>query len=168
MHCQSCQKNVASVHQVQVIYNADGQPSVQEMHLCPPCAKAGGVPLADVPSFPKMVSMLGQAMLGENLPTKGRGGKSCPDCGWTLRDFKQTSRFGCPKDYEVFTDFVEEILENIHGFTEHCPEQENMEVQNLRTQLREAVAKEDYESAAALRDSIEAVEAENEQTSKQD
>jgi len=168
MHCQSCQKNVASVHQVQVIYSADGPPSVQAMHLCPPSAKAGGVPHTDVPSFPKMVSLLGQAILGKNPPTKGLGGKSCPDCGWTLRDFKQTSRFGCPKDYEVFSDFVEEILENIHGFTEHCSAAEDLEIQNLRSQLREAVAKEDYESAAALKDSIEAAEAENEQTSRQD
>ena len=154
MYCQSCQKHEATVHTTQMVYAAEGTPSYQELHLCPPCAKTSGVPLLHIPSFPKMVSMLGKAILGNAGPPTPSS-TQCPDCGWTLKDFKQTSRFGCPQDYEVFSEFVEDILDNIHGFTQHVTEKADTELIELQGQLKQAVQQEDYESAASLRDAIQ-------------
>jgi protein arginine kinase activator len=161
MICQSCLKNDASVHKVEVTYDLAGKPSIRQVHLCPLCAKANGITLAQPPSFPNMVQILGKAFLqpfqSGNLssPNLEPGTEdACPECGWTKRDFRQTSRFGCPHDYEYFTEFVDEVLEKIHGDSKHKrPEQENR-LEILRKELDAAVLAEDYETAARLRDAI--------------
>ncbi len=161
MICQSCQKLDATVHQVQVKYDQDGNPSIDQRHMCQHCAKASGLPVAPTPQLPNVVQMLGKALLGplsatftDNSAPSPDLGSACPDCGWTSRDFHQTSRFGCPNDYDFFSEFVENVLEKIHGFKEHSrPEAEN-KIQEFRQELHSAIQSEDYENAARIRDSI--------------
>ena len=161
MICQSCQKLDATVHQVQVKYDQEGNPSIDQRHMCQHCAKASGLPVAPASQLPNVVQMLGKALLGPLSATLADAsapssdlGSACPDCGWTSRDFRQTSRFGCPNDYDFFSDFVENVLEKIHGFSEHSrPEAEN-KLQQYRQELDTAIRAEDYENAARIRDSI--------------
>ncbi len=165
MHCQSCQKHVATVHQLEVSWHGPGLgPEDRELrilHLCAPCAKAAGLAVPPgVPSFPKVVSLLSKALLQGGPPAQAQGekGATCPDCGWSIRDFQQTSRFGCPRDYEVFQDFVLDLLEKIHGTSEHPVQEEEAEMARLVRLMNEAAAQEDYETAARLRDQIRALE----------
>lgn len=160
MHCQSCQKHWATVHQFELVYHEGGEPELRQLHLCGPCAKAAGLPLpTSVPSFPKVVSLLSKAFLGPQAIVAAGKEAACPDCGWTLRDFRQTSRFGCPRDYEVFSEFVNELLEQLHGTNEHPVTAGDAELARLTREMSDAVRREDYEAAARLRDRIREVEA---------
>ncbi len=164
MLCQSCQKHEASVHQFDVVYDEQGGSQLKVLNLCSPCAKQRGLPLpGKVPTYSNVVSMLSKAFLGmqsakQQPEAESEVEQSCPDCGWTLRDFRQTSRFGCAKDYEVFSDFVDEVLERIHGTSEHPVNAEETELARMRSEMEEAIRCEDYELAADLRDRIRDLE----------
>ncbi|MCH2100864.1 MAG: UvrB/UvrC motif-containing protein [Planctomycetes bacterium] len=162
MLCESCQKFDATVHQVKVEYLDGGQPGVREEHLCPQCAQAKGLHVGTPTSqnYPEIVQKLSKNLLepfkqsASDKTSSDTIYEPCPQCGWTERDFRQTSRFGCPHDYEHFSEFVEEVLERIHGYTEHASSDHESRIEQLRGELDEAVLSEDYESAARLRDAI--------------
>lgn len=170
--CQTCHKQNATVHRIDVHWD-ENEPKVAETHLCAPCAKSSGIPVQAPPTFSKVLGMLSKAF----LPQQEGGAEAaeeqeaaeelaCPECGWTARDLRQTQRLGCPRDYELFSEQLDEILERMHGHTEHAAQAEDSVLDRLAGDLDEAVAKEDYESAARLRDQIrrleEALEAEDE------
>lgn len=167
MLCESCQKFDATVHQVQIEYLAGGQPNVREEHLCAQCAQAKGLHIAAPTSqnYPEIVQKLSKSLLGPFQQTAAKDAapdttsEPCPECGWTERDFRQTSRFGCPNDYEHFSEFVEEVLERIHGYTEHAASDQEGRIEQLRSELDTAILAEDYESAARLRDAIRELDA---------
>lgn len=168
MLCQACKKHPAQVRQYDLHYDQPGEPRLELTSLCVLCAKQRGLPLpGSVPKLTNVVSLLSKAFLDLQGAVAGdqprpaseaAAGPTCPDCGWSLRDFRQTSRFGCPKDYEVFSTFVEEVLERIHGTSEHPAHPEQAELARLRAEMAEAVEREDYEAAAGLRDRIHDLE----------
>jgi protein arginine kinase activator len=88
---------------------------------------------------------------------------TCPDCGITYAEFRNGGRLGCPHDYDVFAEPLREVLEKVHGATEHLGKlphragsdmTSQRELMQLRRQLQEAVETEQYEEAARLRDLI--------------
>jgi len=172
MLCQSCQKFEASVHQVQVKYLENDTPSVSEEHLCTQCAQAKGLRFAEPSNFADVVQKLSKGLLGplqqlgaSAAPTSTSTTENpCPECGWTERDFRQTSRFGCAHDYEHFSEFVDEVLERIHGFTEHAAPEQEGRIEQLRADLDSAILAEDYETAALMRDAIRDLESSLEPT----
>ena len=94
---------------------------------------------------------------------------TCPDCGIKFMEFRAEGRLGCPYDYEVFRDELMPLLENIHGETRHSGKvprraprntQQQTTLIQLRNELKRAVAAEDYEVAARLRDQIKGIEKE--------
>jgi protein arginine kinase activator len=93
----------------------------------------------------------------------------CPVCGYQFTLFKQTGRLGCPKCYESFASLLEPVIEGIHGKvrqvegppgegtvkrTKRADREGNPKIAELRARLEEAVAKEQFEEAARLRDAI--------------
>ena len=93
--------------------------------------------------------------------------KTCPICGISFADFRKGGRLGCAYDYVAFEKDLLPLLENIHGSLEHCgkvptnqtgsPERQ-FRLMQLKHEMKEAVGKEDYETASRLRDKISAVE----------
>jgi len=93
--------------------------------------------------------------------------KTCPICGITFADFRKGGRLGCAYDYIAFEEDLEPLLVNIHGSLQHvgkspdnqtgAPERQYRLMQ-LKHEMKEAVEKEDYETASRLRDKISAVE----------
>jgi protein arginine kinase activator len=83
---------------------------------------------------------------------------SCPSCGWTLEDFRKTSRLGCPNDYDLFSDFVSGVLNRIHGYAQHPDISADTTIERLQDEMQEAVSREDYETASRLRDRIKELE----------
>lgn len=76
----------------------------------------------------------------------------CPACGFTLDIFRKTGRLGCPDCYTVFArDLETELPAAADDGAEPDPAADRRE---LEQQLREAVAREDYETAAVLRDRL--------------
>jgi protein arginine kinase activator len=93
--------------------------------------------------------------------------QQCPVCGITFLEFRSQGRLGCPHDYEAFKNELVPLLDNIHGQTEHSGKiphrapgdsKRQTELIKLRNDLKRAVAQEQYEEAARLRDDISELE----------
>ncbi len=81
----------------------------------------------------------------------------CPACGFSLEDYRRTSRLGCPDCYSVFAREFSSPASTMAD-TPAAPEADAPATrEKLERQLREAIAREDYESAARLRDELNAL-----------
>lgn len=165
MLCQACKQNEATVHITEV--KVEVKPAAQdgagalhtqgdERHLCDQCAQKHGLPHTAAKTVTDVWKLLRSA---QPQPT----GAVCPDCGMTLRDFRQKGRLGCPKDYEVFGAQLADLLERIHGATRHVGRLPGTDDQalkrmqrmsELQSALDAAIREEAYEAAAKLRDEI--------------
>lgn len=105
--------------------------------------------------------------LADDAEAKQADTVSCPNCGITFREFREHGRFGCPLDYDVFREQLVPLLENIHSETEHTGKvprnaptgsRQHYELIRLRRELASAIEHEEYETAARLRDEIQAFE----------
>ena len=174
MKCQACDKFAATVHQLDVTYGSDGVPVFANSAFCSRCAQKSGLNVANTESFPQVISVLTKALFPPSGKNKGKksspmkpnksettqGVLSCDKCGWTLDDFRQTSRLGCPNDYLVFKDYLADVFERLHGQTKHVDWRNDNQLEQLNGQLQQAVKREDYEACASLRDEINALQSE--------
>jgi len=154
MMCQRCQEE-ASVHLTETV---DGRR--RELHLCAPCARKAGLELPETPpelALDSVVQGLIVAHVGELVGELAD--LTCPDCGLKFMEFRARGRLGCPNDYGVFARGLLPLVQRTHGATRHVGKvarrrpAANLRLR-LRTQLREAIAREDYEQAARLRDQL--------------
>lgn len=76
----------------------------------------------------------------------------CPACGFTLEGYRKTGRLGCPDCYAVFARELEtELPAAADDGAAPAPVDER---RALEQQLRAAIEREDYETAASLRDRL--------------
>lgn len=159
MKCQKCQERPATVHLTEI----EGS-TKKEVHLCEPCASSDGES-AGGGILEKLQSLLapGLGRAGGDL-----GKLTCTTCGTTYAAFRARGRFGCADCYEAFRRGVEPLLERIHGGVRHVGKAPggrqgaappsappgDTRLRELRADLETAVAAEEYERAAALRDAI--------------
>lgn len=138
---------------------------VSELALCENCAREKG--LFDPQSltfaekfFPKefnaridkLVRELSGRENAEPAPEQERDMLlSCPACGFPLDTYRKTGRLGCPDCYTVFARELDTEPGNADEAEDTA---EAPSIETLQQQLEEAVAREDYETAAALRDRI--------------
>ena len=161
MLCQKCFQNEATVKVVQVVNGKK-----QELSLCQSCAiEMGFEKAAKELQLPKLFGSLILDILkkesSSTLPARQATSLTCPYCGTTWEDFKQTGLLGCDKCYEVFYGELKKVLKQIHGNTRHIGSRPSTQkkpvVQNLaklRQELKKAVENEEFEKAARLRDQI--------------
>lgn len=158
----------------------------KEARLCAKCASAcgvngfqGGEAFSDsffsdeffgvAPHFPEFFPKTEKTAPGRT---------KCPTCGMTLSGFKEKGRFGCGDCYAAFSEEVDftpfigkgfrgkplaavsgggqELGDRDEDQTEATPEEK---LALLKARLKEAVAQEQYEKAAELRDEIRGLEA---------
>jgi protein arginine kinase activator len=156
MTCDVCGEREAIVNLTQI---ENGEATA--MHLCERCAAERGVE----PPAP------GKTPLGGFLAAMGEAGASgsdaCPACGATLQTFRESGRLGCAECWRAFETSLRELVRRLHGSTFHVGERyehqtgESSVVQlegELREKLREAVASENFELAAELRDRLRIME----------
>ena len=93
----------------------------------------------------------------------------CPVCGLTLREFSKGGKFGCGACYQAFSRQVPSLLQGIHGHTRHTgkiPKRSGKKLrvktklEELKAQMNQAVAEQNFELAAKLRDEIKGLEGE--------
>jgi protein arginine kinase activator len=158
MQCQVCKKSPATVHLTQIIEN-----QVKKVDLCEACAKEKGVNDPNAFSLADLLLGLGASQKMEEATTAKGTEVSCPNCGFTQADFKKTGRLGCSECYEVFADGLESLLKGMHKGIQHKgkvpPAQRRAadveaKLGKLESALKAAIAKEDFETAATLRDEI--------------
>lgn len=160
MKCELCKDNEATIHLTQVV---DG--AVKKVHLCESCAAQSGFDVHGPMSVTDVLLGLGGDM-PEPMPTLKATERSCPRCHMRRVDFKKTGRLGCPACYEAFEDQLIPLLKVMHRQDRHkgkIPERQREQVQNtnelgeLKAQLEKAIAEENYEEAARVRDRIHSI-----------
>jgi protein arginine kinase activator len=154
MTCQQCQDE-ATVHLTEPV---DGRR--RELHLCLACAREAGVALPDAPPTLALDAVI-QSLIVTNVGelVGELASLTCPDCGLKFMEFRAWGRLGCPHDYRVFARGLLPLLSRAHGATRHVGKvakrrPADSDRLRLRTKLRDAIAREDYELAARLRDQL--------------
>lgn len=159
MICEICKEREATVHLTQVM---DG--SIKKMHLCEDCAAKSGVDTQGPLSITDI--LLGMGV--EKGPAAAATERSCPKCHMRRTDFKKTGRFGCPTCYEAFAEELPPLLKAMHRSEQHIGKvpaaerprvEATAELAALQQSLDQAIAGENYEDAARLRDRINAARA---------
>ena len=158
MLCDVCKCNDATVFLTQIL-----EGKMQKVNLCDACSKEKGV--QDPTGFALADLLLGIGAAEEI--EKGAPTQKCPVCGFTQADFKKTGRLGCGTCYVTFAEGLNTLLKAMHKGTKHVgklPQRAHREVQlsdqmrTLAENLEKAVAEENYETAASLRDQIKQLE----------
>lgn len=99
--------------------------------------------------------------------TVQKDSRVCPVCGHSGSDFASTGRFGCGECYRTFASGAAQVLRQVHSSAEHIgkvPSKSSSEIklkrklEDLKRRLKDAVAKEDYETAAKLHSEIKSIE----------
>ncbi|MCP4652779.1 MAG: hypothetical protein GY858_05275 [Candidatus Omnitrophica bacterium] len=157
MLCDICHKSSATVHFTEIVNG-----KVQELHVCPACAKGKTTEFKEQLNIPDLLG----GFLGSSSPSR-RSMLKCPMCGLTYGQFKKEGRLGCGNCYIVFREQMVHLLKNIHGSIEYMgkfPQKRKKKVtgenklQQLKKKLERAVKLEEYEDAARLRDQIKNIE----------
>ena len=160
MKCDFCDSK-ASVFLTQLV---EGQ--MKKVSLCETCAQERGV--TDPTGFSLADLLLGGitgelgGLTGGQAPGSGAN-KTCAACGFTLEDLRRVRRFGCAECYTAFREEISPMLRGMHKGASHVgkvPEGlmalqfMHQRMQDLRSRLEQAVASENYEEAAGIRDEI--------------
>jgi len=150
MKCDGCHDKEATVFLTQIV-----EGKMHKLNLCEDCAKEKGV--NDPVGFAMADLFLG---IGSDA-AKGNAVQfdlHCPTCGFTLGDLKKNARLGCSGCYDIFAEPLEGMLKNMHKGTVHKGKSPTTDpakqADDLKHQLAEAIAAEQYELAATLRDKI--------------
>ena len=156
MKCDNCGKKPATVHLTEI----DDDGNKHEQHLCDECAQEIASPAPKVFNPAEILTTL----INQVAPEFKEMAKTvCDHCGLSYLEFRSQGRLGCSHDYDAFEKGLVPILEKIHGSAEHKGKvpnrshetaQQQSDYVRLRRELEEAVAVEDYERAAVLRDKL--------------
>ena len=164
MKCMFCD-SPATVHLTDIVNKKK-----REAHLCERCARERNL-LPDPPGPQIDLTALMNLLMTPFKPTAAAlpasPDPSCPTCGLTYAAFKAEGRFGCAHDYDAFLQVLEPLLERVHRAVSHDGKQpltarRAAELDALKGRMKSAVANEDYEQAARLRDLIRQKEASDE------
>lgn len=159
MQCDVCKSAEASVFLTQIVGG-----KMQKVNLCPGCSKEKGVNDPTGFALADLLSGMGDQKSMERNP----GGVQCPVCGFTQGDFKKTGRLGCSRCYDVFAEPLAGMLKNMHKGVQHtgkspaglrAKRERARRMKDLQQNLDAAVAAEEFEKAASLRDELRQLEA---------
>jgi protein arginine kinase activator len=188
MKCQKCAKT-AIVHLTEIISpgpDTSKPKKAVEFHLCVDHAVAAGLltPVAEAPiaapaPAPKVTHVPAKPVEKAIVPasssvftakeTTTEVHPSCPECGMSWAQFKQTGIVGCPHDYEFFSTRLlpllqraqEGAIEHVGKFPKRASSAETdrkVAAHRLQRELKKALEVEDYKRAALLRDQLRGME----------
>lgn len=162
-----CKQKEAKVHLSHIVGD-----KMQKFDLCEECSKAKGV---DDPVGFQLADLLMNLGTGhETELTAEQGALECPHCGFTQADFKKVGRLGCAQCYVTFAEPLEGLLKSMHKGIRHVGKVPRSfqhsrdhaeQLKALQKRLEQAVAAEDFEAAAKLRDQIKLLKAKTESSS---
>lgn len=153
MKCDLCSKE-AVVHLTQVV---NGE--MKEIHLCEEHAIAQGIDLNSPLSITDILMGLG----GPQKNIANELSLVCPHCGISRDEFRKTGRLGCPDCYKTFMAELMMAIKAMHQSGQHLgkiPTHEGAQtrikskIARLQQNLEAAIAHEDFEKAAVIRDQI--------------
>lgn len=157
--CDHCDKP-AVVHEVVIKSGA-----TKEVHLCAEHAQQKGI---EVPATP-VTALLSKLVEQHGLSKRAKGAGTCPSCGLTILEFRQTGTLGCPSCYDAFQPDLGTLIARAQGGATHhvgrAPRASSGSVERgmrrarLVQELDAAVAAEQYERAARIRDRLHQLDA---------
>ncbi len=166
MLCQHCKMNEANTH-IKSVVNG----KYEEYMLCSECAKKMGYTNIFSEMQSDFPSILG-SFFSNALPERSETTR-CKKCGSTYHDIAKSGKVGCADCYTLFINELMPTISRIHGNTTHCgkvpaieskivkvseSQDNSAEIEKLREELKLAVDKQDFETAAQLRDKIREME----------
>ncbi len=165
MTCSVCQEREATIQFTEIINN-----QITKLELCEACARRRGIELPTKPfALPfgdlalELSGIISAPSERERVPGK------CDTCGCTWEQFRETGRFGCSDCYTAFDTPITPLVKRLHGATSHVglgvevetvpnaggrSSRAPVRLSDLQKQLDHAIAKEEFERAAELRDQI--------------
>ncbi len=165
MKCDLCDK-AAVVHEI-IIRNAISA----EVHLCAEHAIAAGYPLPVEQPIADIFPQIAEVAKVEGAKSKERTSR-CGACGLTYPAFRKSGHLGCPACYDAFSPALDQVIERAQaGATHHVgrsprgsdggahAERVLAMRAKLMRDLESAIAAEQYERAAKLRDELKAFDA---------
>ena len=141
-----------------------------ERQMCEECARDEGISSQSHAPINQLLTkfVMSQSSASSKPATKTA---ECESCGTAFAEFRKTGLLGCAECYASFESQLGPLIERAHeGGTHHIgkiPQRAGVSydrqqrISALRKQLSEAIAGEQYERAAALRDQIRAFESES-------
>ena len=166
MLCEKCEERPATVHYTEI---ANGHKTIT--HLCEVCAGQvqtegfGFIPQINLPNI--LASLLSQNPPAQSFVAPPRQEISCPKCGTAESAFIQKGLLGCGDCYRYFEERLSPLMRRIHGSSSHAgkvPERTGgrakaiRQINAMKDNLKQAVALEEFEQAAKLRDEIRQLE----------
>jgi protein arginine kinase activator len=156
MICESCGKNEAHVHLTKII---NGQK--QELNICESCEEE----LEGFQSPFSFQNILSGIMdyMSPGVQTVKSYEATCKNCGATYNHFKRYGLLGCSECYMTFAPYINTVIKRVQGNTEHTgkiPQKlgkgvlEKRRLKKLKEDLQKAIASEEFENAAEIRDKI--------------
>ncbi len=164
MLCSSCGKHPANTH-IKTIVNGE----LNEYSLCSECAQKMGYGDSIFPSITFdhfFSSFFGKKSMMEDT-------LRCPVCGASLSDISEVGKAGCAECYHTFLDQLMPSIQRMHGNSSHIgknplgtalqvsrqPEQKEpmstkSQIEQYQKRLQQAIAEQNFELAAELRDQI--------------
>ena len=170
MQCERCNKKKATV-----FYRENINGRIKALRLCGDCAEV----MEEAGELEDMSTVLSGthspllAFTGTGCPIPLWGDaaepskKTCPTCGESLAHAAERGRLGCPSCYIAFSPELATSLRVLHGRATHvgrvsagyrARKEALRRLSELREQLQAAVATEEFERAAAMRDEIRRLE----------
>lgn len=163
MKCDLCKKNQAQLHLTRIV---KGKPYA--IHMCSQCAREKGVnnPASGIPIEQIVAGSEEAAPIPEEEKSAHRD-VTCSGCGMSYQTFRDEGKLGCGQCYASFEELLLPLLGRIQRDTRHTGKvprrsaaslKAEADIQSLRDDLSHAVAREDFEQAARLRDEIHRLE----------
>jgi protein arginine kinase activator len=160
MKCDFCDNNEAVVFVQQVIGN-----SSVDLHLCADCARSKGIQAGGGKIEFSVAGLLNG--LFDQKAVRNPECPPCPSCGTTLEELQKTGRLGCARCAQAFQREILILMRKHVQNPQHRGKYPRRlltdsslleDRERLRVLLKKAVADEDYEAAATLRDRLKTVE----------
>ena len=175
MMCEDCGARPAKFHLMTII---NGERV--ERNLCPACMAKHQKQIPGM-DFSNLAGILNSILENKDNAKKEKEDAefahvTCEQCGMTYVEFQKCGMLGCAGCYKTFKTPLDSLLQRIHGNTQHAGRipgsvrsgvSIRLNIDRLKQRLQKAIADEEYEQAAKLRDSIRALNAQLAEQEKQ-
>jgi protein arginine kinase activator len=163
--CEICKNSPAQLHITRIVND-----QVYAIHVCAGCAQEKGlsnpVVLTPFEAILEQGDEAGQKLTPSEPSTDAA---VCPGCGKTEQSFRESGKLGCDRCYDSFAEGLEVLMKRIQRDAQHVGKvpgrlgstvRLEADVRRLREQLQEAIKREDFVSAARIRDRIRQIDQE--------
>lgn len=148
-----------------MFYTQAVQGGQKKICLCESCAEERG--LTDPGAFSMVDILMDETPQQAQEVAVAEVAQQCSHCGFTLEDYRKVGRLGCSQCYEAFRGEILPVLAKMHQGNKHegkvptgmaASIEKRQQLESMKADMQKAIADENFEQAAKLRDSIKALE----------